>query len=748
MNRAAACLAPGIVLAVAFAVAPSSEPPQSESTIRLRVRVEDQAGKPVANARANLFKMIPPPAGTASRGDVEPVITKAGSATSPKEGVVESAQLPTKAGYVLEIHAKGFAPELSRWTHPQQSGTVELPTVKLKRLGTIAGKVVDRRGQRIAKVTVIHAGDTAKRIEAVTDKDGDFRLGEVPEGRAIVCIDAAGYRFHGTVLGSPSEGARIELERVDEANPRVLKPAAALGEQWSVERRRALVKKLLEPSIARVLAEPVVAERDQTILFTAIRLEPERILPRLETFKFERPYMPDSLRFSLGYNLLQDGKPEAALEAIGKFKDPATRAQAYIYWFSREPAKTRFAEVHRTALAKAREIFNTPTQLKPGVNSFYLACELGTQLWDIGDHGAARKIFQDCEAKLDKMKPDAPGRDSMRLQLAMGVARDDLERAKKLTADVEPGQRIHLAADIARTRPKDVEPFLADLPGDLSLIELRGAAIHLPKLCLRLARHDPAAAERLLLKYARVPHPKTDAEKMFGLGGSFGLNLSKEFIEFQVAKLKASCYGLIAEGALARDPAAARHALLAGIEEVKPMREGFVFPMSQEYHGPSVLMAMLVPVAERIDPALAREVFWRALSLRIGASGESSLREKIDMDACLVASLVRFYDRELSESLMEPLLLRWRSRTFAGVTPYFWLTRSLALDSPDRALAWADSLCDLPSWNGTRPRKVTRQMVFNALTLTGSTDDGDRRQRLMSDLTTIQNSYGVYVDRD
>ena len=204
---------------------------------------------------------------------------------------------------------------------------------------------------------------------------------------------------------------------------------------------------------------------------------------------------------------------------------------------------------------------------------------------------------------------------------------------------------------------------------------------------------------------------------------------------------------LIADGALARDPAAARHALTESIELVKPLREGFICPMLQDYHGPALLMAMLVPVAERIDLALAREAFWRALSLRVSASGEGRDREKIDVDTCLLANLLGYYDREIAESLMKPVLARSRSRTFAGIIPYYWMTRWLILDSPDRALVWADSLSDLPAWNGGLPREVTKQSIANMLTRTDNTESNPD-VRVKSELTIVQNAYGAYVERD
>jgi hypothetical protein len=324
------------------------------------------------------------------------------------------------------------------------------------------------------------------------------------------------------------------------------------------------------------------------------------------------------------------------------------------------------------------------------------------------------------------------------------TAGDHRPRRVTFRVTIEAGR---LAAAIARHHPKDVEAFLADVAGDFSLMQLRGVANDLPNLCLRVAREDPAAAERLLLKYARLPQPKTDAEKLFGLGGSFGLNLSQEFLEFQIVKLKAVCHGLIAEGAMANNSAAARHALSQSIELVKPLRAGFVYPTTEFYQSPAVLMALLVPTAERIDPALAREVFWRALSLRIAMSDESHERDMLDIDTCLLANLVRFYDQPLAKFLLDPVFSRARLRTYSGMAPYYWALRSVTLASPERALAWADSLGgELRNWDGSLARDSARNVIASTLWVDDYWD-ADRSQR-HAQRAVPGAEYGVYRNRD
>jgi hypothetical protein len=149
-----------LVLALAFNVACRGQSPdavrndgksivgqsQDSATILLRLRVEDRSGKPLPKAKGVLFRMMPPRT-QVGRQDSKSTITKAGgTALSGNDGYVETSRMPVMSAYGLEIQADGFALEVTRWTHPTQSGAIELPPVQLRQLGIIAGTVVDRQG--------------------------------------------------------------------------------------------------------------------------------------------------------------------------------------------------------------------------------------------------------------------------------------------------------------------------------------------------------------------------------------------------------------------------------------------------------------------------------------------------------------------------------------------------------------------------------------------------------------------------
>ncbi len=194
---------------------------------------------------------------------------------------------------------------------------------------------------------------------------------------------------------------------------------------------------------------------------------------------------------------------------IDGFKQPVAKLQAYLYWFQSESVRAKVPDAHRQALAKARALLATP--IAPPQRPFFL-CELGTQLWELGDHDGARKVFDECVALFEKMPEELNGRPALQIQLAIAVSRFDFARTKKLAADLEPNQAIRLAAEAARFHPQEVESLLADVPSDLSLAQLRGVANSLPGLCLRVARSTrprPSGSCSSSLKCrSRRPTPK------------------------------------------------------------------------------------------------------------------------------------------------------------------------------------------------------------------------------------------------
>jgi hypothetical protein len=727
----------GVLLCFEVSHAVADSPP---TTIRLRVRIEDGQGKPIGKPRGTLFKTTPQ-SNRGNRSETQVVISKQGAPfVGGADGVIETSPLASKDAYVLEVDADGFTPELTQWTSPAQTGTAELPHLTLRRLAAIEGTIVDRQGHAVPNATAIQAGDGPQRLEATSDPQGHFVLSGIPEGESIVCFEATGYRFYGCVLACPTNKARIELKRQDDPHPRTLKRAPASSHDWPAARREAASKKLLEPLVAAALSATVVDETNLLSLLTAARLDPQGVLARIDKLHFAQPNRRALILNTAISTSLDRGTPEASLAAIAKIDDRERQLDAYL-WFQRSDRTRHDLPARREALRRARGLLAAS---KSTDTSWYRLCQLGLQLWDTGDHDAAREVFKECRALLDKMPAGARGREGLRMNLAMALTRDNVDEATKLATDLEPGPMLLMAGEIAREHPEAVEAFLANVPNQLSLLQLRGVANNLPELVYRMARHDPAAAERILEKYAQPPQAKSDAESIFGLGGGLFGNFSKELIDFQVLKVKAVCYGLLADAAAKRDAAAARHAVLQAVELLKPLRAGFVHPANQFYHTPAGMMVQLIPVAERIDPALANEIFWRTLSLRISMSGESFDRLMLDIDTPDLVNILRFYDERLASSLLEPILSRLVKRSYSGMPTYAWSIQSLTLLDSERAIAFPKLLCERAGWDGSLSRNSAIQVIANVL---NSDDlwDKDVDRRLRSQLTRVRNVYGAYL---
>lgn len=731
-----------VIVCSAFGIVLADSPSE---TIRLRVHVQDAAGHPLGDAHAALFKATPQSAKAARNEAAISISKQADSLTAGKDGVIQTPALRGKMAYVLQVDAAGYAPQLTRWTHPTQAGTIELPAVKLRRLAAIKGTIVDRAGKPIEKVTVIQSGDGPKRLETATDHQGHFELAGIPEGKTVVCFEAAGYRFVGDVLSCPNENSRIVLERPDDPSPRVLKRAALSSQEWTEERRLAVAKRQLEPLVAPILWKKAIDDSNYFIIVAVARTDPKRMLEQLDALKFDRPWRRNQLR-TISTNALVDrggGKREDSLSAISKISDPDSRIGAYLYRFQNSPENRANIPARRAALDKAHELI--AASKNPMMHAFQL-CQLASKFSEIGDQGTARKILQECKSVYEKMPQEARGREAIRLNLAMAIARDDPAEAKKLAAELEPGPMLRLAGEIARKHPQDVEALLATVPNELSLMQLQGVGNNLPTLVSRVARKDPAAAERILARFARPPKAQSDADSIFGLGGGM-FNLSKEVIDFQVLKVKAACFGLIADASAKRDRQAARHALLQAVELIKPLRQGVLHPTDRFYHTPAGLMVMLVPVAERIDAALANEIFWRAISLRSSMAGESYERLMLDAETPYLVNIIKFYDAELADELLKPSLARVIARSYSGMPTYGWSIQSLTQMHPEQAIDFPNQLSDLPGWSGYSPRDSAQQTVISVLT-SPSLWDKDPALRLRAELSSLRNAYNVYLDAE
>ena len=214
------------------------------------------------------------------------------------------------------------------------------------------------------------------------------------------------------------------------------------------------------------------------------------------------------------FGLLENSSPQESLAAIARLDDRDSQLNMYLYWFPRH-LRGNNAAARRDALKRAGALIDA----KPKKEEFRL-CTLAGELSEIGEH-AARKVLDQCKSLLAAMPNGQRGQMNSRLNLALAMAAENTAEAKKIAGELEPGPMLMLAGAIARERPQEVEKFLADVPNELSLMQLSGVANNLPEVVLRVARHDAAAAERILLRFARAPQCRAMPSRSSGWGGAW-----------------------------------------------------------------------------------------------------------------------------------------------------------------------------------------------------------------------------------
>jgi hypothetical protein len=161
--------------------------------------------------------------------------------------------------------------------------------------------------------------------------------------------------------------------------------------------------------------------------------------------------------------------------------------------------------------------------------------------------------------------------------------------------------------------------------------------------------------------------------------------------------LKAQAFGVMAQSLAEVRPQAAIDVLHQGFGVLERLvraaetKEGGEAQRDQfvNDHSASSLAGSLLPAAERIDPALVPEFFWRAVSFRLPGPGDDdqfALTER--SNAALAMTLAR-YDRRVAGALLEQLAKK-RSSWPAYTSETF--LAAYALVDPERAVELIEGL--------------------------------------------------------
>ncbi len=217
---------------------------------RVKGRVVDQRGKPIANLAATLWW---------SRQLVSEKMMKGmgyGSALdslkTDQDGRFLSNALWPGDRYKVSFESKVFA----KAETPETTGTAgqvhDFGTISLiESSAHVAGRVVDSAGKPVADARVFNRGDGPRPVATQTDSNGSFRLEDLYSGaryayarrdgyrfarladalriarRKFVFVRKEGYRFTGVAVGGDTDDLNVRLLQRDES-PDAWKPRASI----------------------------------------------------------------------------------------------------------------------------------------------------------------------------------------------------------------------------------------------------------------------------------------------------------------------------------------------------------------------------------------------------------------------------------------------------------------------------------------------------------------------------------------
>lgn len=577
---------------------------------------------------------------------------------------------------VLVPAGSGLSPKLplDKKVEPDRATEVEIRLNGPGKLRTVAGRVVDHRGEPVAGATVSQSGDAPARTQAEADAEGKFTLPGVAAGRTFLFVRAAGFRFAGRAIAPEDDDVTLTVTREGETPPAMvtLSPALSHAEELAMARR------VLDPYAGRVLVEGGESEKIQLIEVLA-RTDPARVLELIEKKTFSASFLNDMLRMRVAAGL-RDDAPDEASAVVESMVEPSFRAMALVAASDALPAAARAQKLDLLARAAVDARGSKDPSFK--LSTLGLVAERWLDLGET-DRGAA--LLRE-GAKVASELPDAGFAGYARGAFAEELAQVDLEAALALTKDLSDPHEFdrhhgNIAHELAGRNPAAAERVLAMVRDQFQRDQYAVRVIY------RMARVDLGRARRL-----------AGAIKDVSLRG-YALGMAA--LGLAEADKRADAVAMLDEA----------FTTLARASEEGGVRSAGLFE-------PAAVAATLLPVAERADPRLVHDLFWRALSFRTPRPrDDTSYDPNMYTDIKLALMLAR-YDRVVARSLLEPYVGPDAPATVRiGVRglPF----ASAAVVDPRRGVELVEALPDDPDLKAGGSKNAARLAVAQVLARRG-----------------------------
>ena len=505
---------------------------------------------------------------------------------------------------------------------------------------TLAGRIVDGKGNPVVGATIFQSGDAPSRTETSSDAAGRFSLSGVAEASTFVFARAKGFRFAGRSVEAGVTDLTFTLTRERERpaeTMHTLVPAA------TPEQETAAAHRLIDAYATKALEKGDTNDKVR-VLEVLARVDPARTLELTEGKTLTEPFLKAMFRMRVAATLLESA-PDEALAVAESIDDPAARAMALLKAVDALPAtdKPKKQELLDRALVAAKAA-REPTGIR-----LLLIGQVAEHWLDLGLTEKGRALLREIQPDAEQL-PNAAWPAYAKGAFAEELCQIDLDAALKLTK---------------------------------GLSDAREYDRHHGNIAHELAGKDPAAAERVL-GMVKEPYQHDQcvvrvAYRMAPVDLARARRLAKTAVD---PVMRGYAFGMGALGlAEAKKTADATALLREAMDTLGTAGEWGTSPTRSPCERASTCAA-LVAVAERIDSDLVSETFWRALSVRVPRRPDA-VRDPSAFHDLAVGLLLARYDREVARAL---------------VARHLGPESSMADLAGDRGLAFAATAVIDPAW--------------------------------------------------
>jgi hypothetical protein len=723
---------------------------ERRDTIQLQVRVVDTAGRPLPNATARVIVLTHD-----QKFETETItFNKSAELAVDADGKLLTPPLEFDKAYVLQVDAPGMLSALSRWTRPVNKGTTKLPDVVLRHLLTATGSVVTRDNKPIAGAIVTQSGDGPQRTHATTDEKGRFEIAGVPEQSAFLFAEKTGFAFHGQAVAAEQGPVQIVLERTDDPKRRTLRslPPPNLG--LTRAERLDLAFQVLKPRLDHRLSQkPPQPDfwlmRELAYASLPAALDYLDVLVAAGVSESERDHQIDEIATAI---VIAD--PTEALALVQRISNPDERASVLSYLSIQHSMYARRTPAD-DILSTDRIIAETAFAARNAANPSGRVVELGeiaTKLARRGKSAEAANLLDEAQEGLEGLDPDGQKWHFARIAAIRALVDTDPAAAQIAAIPKDASfWWLYVHMQVARSQPQQAEALLSTIDPAAMFREARSAHPQLPPLycascrvlpqiCIQMAAADPKRAERIARRlFVSLEGVATPGAQPAQTGSNTaGVDPPELISDVEIQLLKAVTLARMAERAVETDRDRARRWLEEAVGGLAASRRGTM--REDWFHAAAAVIATLVPLAEHLDPALAHELFWRSLALRVPRSpGEGRAARAHDSNLSKLAQMLARYDLDVARQLLSTLVENNRGE-FLAWSPGNYV--QIRVDS-DALLASARKFAETPFDESSVSRERLRLDVAARLASVQNQIARDWPDYLFFELELIRESLGL-----